>query len=87
MKRFHGRLTVQQRVLPQYRAPFFDLLASACDGGMSLFSGLPRPNEGITTAHQLQVARYQLGKNVHLFSEDFCEPLLMKPYIFLYSFH
>src|SRR5215211_5701718 len=67
MNRFPGRLAVQQRVLPEYRAPFFDLLASACDGGMSLFTGLPRPGEGIMTTSQLQVGKYQLGANVHLF--------------------
>lgn len=66
MNRFHGKLALQQRVLPSYRASFFDLLASACDGGMSLFTGLPRPREGITTTNRLQVARYQLGKNIHL---------------------
>ena len=49
MIRFPGKLALQQRVLPNYRAPFFDLLASACDGGMSLFTGLPRPSEGIAT--------------------------------------
>lgn len=68
MKRFSGRLAVQQRVLPGYRAPFFDLLASICDGGMSLFTGLPRQNEGITTTNRLQVARYHQAKNIHLFS-------------------
>ncbi|HJS18544.1 MAG TPA: glycosyltransferase [Anaerolineales bacterium] len=68
MNRFHGRLAVQQRVLPNYRAPFFDLLASACEGGMSLFSGLPRPSEGITVANQLKIAHYKLGQNVHLFN-------------------
>lgn len=67
MNRFHGRLAVQQRVLPGYRVPFFDLLASACDGGMSLFSGLPRPREGIATAGRLQVGNYRLGRNFHLF--------------------
>jgi glycosyltransferase involved in cell wall biosynthesis len=66
--RFAGKLAVQQRVLPNYRAPFFDLLASVCDGGMSLFSGLPRPSEGITTADQLQIANYHLGQNIHLLS-------------------
>ena len=71
MKRFPGRLAVQQRVLPGYRAPFFDLLASACDGGMSLFTGLPRPSEGIATTSQLRVANYQLGKNLHLLSDPF----------------
>ncbi len=67
MKRFSGKLALQQRVLPNYRVPFFDLLASACEGGMSLFTGLPRPVEGITTADKLNVANYHLGKNVHLF--------------------
>ena len=67
MNRFHGKLGLQQRVLPNYRAPFFDLLASACDSGMSLFTGLPRPSEGITTTNELQFAHYQLGKNIHLF--------------------
>ena len=66
MNRFHGKLAVQQRVLPNYRAPFFDLLASACEGGMSLFTGLPRPVEGITTAKELQVANYRPGQNIHL---------------------
>ena len=68
MNRFRGKLALQQRVLPNYRAPFFDLLASACEGGMSLFTGLPRSIEGITTANQLQVANYQLGQNIHLLS-------------------
>src|SRR6266540_6124577 len=67
MMRYSGKLAVQQRVLPNYRAPFFDLLASACDAGMSLFTGLPRPSEGITTTNQLRVARYKVGKNIHLF--------------------
>jgi glycosyltransferase involved in cell wall biosynthesis len=68
MNRFQGRLAVQQRVLPSYRVPFFDLLASVCEGGMSLFTGLPRPSEGIATTNQLQNTKYKSGKNIHLFS-------------------
>ena len=68
MIRYAGKLAVQQRVLPNYRAPFFELLSFACKGGMSLFTGLPRPNEGITTAQELQNINYKLGQNVHLFS-------------------
>ncbi|HSJ86322.1 MAG TPA: hypothetical protein VK909_03860, partial [Anaerolineales bacterium] len=68
MNRFPGTLAVQQRVLPNYRAPFFELLASACDGGMSLFTGLPRGSEGITTTNHLRITNYRLGKNIHLFS-------------------
>ena len=71
MIRFPGRLALQQRVLPNYRAPFFDLLASACEAGMSLFTGLPRPTEGITTTEELKVAKYKLGNNIHLFGGNF----------------
>ncbi len=65
--RFAGRLGVQQRVLPDYRTAFFDLLAEACEGGMSLFAGLPRPSEGITTG-ELHVAKHADAQNIHLFS-------------------
>ena len=44
---FKGKLALQQRVLPTYRVPFFDLLASHCEGGMSLFAGKARPEEMI----------------------------------------
>ena len=71
MNRFPGKLALQQRVLPHYRAPFFDLLASACDGGLSLFTGLPRPDEGITTTNQLRITHYTLGRNIHLFNGIF----------------
>ncbi len=50
--RFEGRLGLQQRVLPDYRVPFFDTLAANCEGGFSLFAGQPRPEEAIKTARQ-----------------------------------
>ena len=71
MIRFSGKLALQQRVLPNYRAPFFDLLAAVCDNGMSLFTGLPRPVEGITVAKELRIANYVIGNNIHLFSGSF----------------
>jgi len=37
---------------------------------MSLFTGLPRPSEGITTTSQLQVANYKLAENIHLLNGD-----------------
>ncbi len=67
MMHFAGKLALQQRVLPTYRIPFFDLLASACDGGMSLFTGSPRPTEGIIVTGETQIASYYLGRNIHLF--------------------
>ncbi len=68
MNHFPGRLALVQRVLPTYRVPFFDLLASYCEGGLSLFTGLPRPVEGIVVAGKTHVAKYTLGRNVHLLS-------------------
>jgi len=65
--RFSGRLALQQRVLPSYRVPFFDMLTQACDGGMSLFAGLPRADEGITNG-KLQIANYVPAKNIHIFN-------------------
>lgn len=71
MTHFSGKLAIQQRVLPNYRAAFFDRLASVCDGGMSLFAGLPRAWEGITTISKLEVAHVELGRNIHLFPGNF----------------
>ena len=68
--RFAGRLALQQRVLPSYRVPFFDMLAQACDGGMSLLAGLPRENEGITNG-KLQSANYAAATNIHIFNGSF----------------
>lgn len=62
---FPGRLAVQQRVLPAYRAPFFDLLASACQGGLDVFAGQPHPAETILPAGSLDKAGYTLARNRH----------------------
>jgi glycosyltransferase involved in cell wall biosynthesis len=61
-----GRLGLQQRVLPSYRRPFFDALASACTRGLSLFAGQPAPDEGIQTTQQLDVAQYTQAHNLHV---------------------
>lgn len=62
---FGGRLGVQQRVLPSYRAPFFEALAGACAGGLSVFAGLPLPVEAIATASSLQGAQLFAAHNRH----------------------
>lgn len=67
MKKFTGRLGLQQRVLPAYRVPFFDLLAGFCEEGMSLFAGSPRPAEMIKTG-RTAIAKYVEARNVHIFS-------------------
>ena len=65
MVRFPGRMGIQQRVLPTYRAPFFDRLAEECGGGLEVFAGRPRSDEGIEVAATLRVARFFQGRNVH----------------------
>jgi glycosyltransferase involved in cell wall biosynthesis len=67
MNKYSGRLALQQRVLPSYRVPFFDLLAQSCEGGMSLFAGLPRPVEMIATG-KTQFAKFTQADNVHWLS-------------------
>ncbi|MBL7163764.1 MAG: glycosyltransferase [Anaerolineales bacterium] len=62
---FPGRLALQQRVLPTYRAPFFDLLARSCEGGLSVFAGEPRLVEGISTATHLDSAQFTPARNWH----------------------
>jgi len=67
--KFPHRLGLQQRVLPSYRVPFFELLAQSCES-MGLFAGLPRPVEMIASGKP-QIAKYHEAKNIHLFSGAF----------------
>jgi glycosyltransferase involved in cell wall biosynthesis len=62
---YQGRLGIQQRVLPVYRAAFFDELASACPAGLSIFAGDPLPLEGIFPTVRLHNAEYYLATNRH----------------------
>jgi glycosyltransferase involved in cell wall biosynthesis len=64
-KRYAGRLAIQQRVLPAYRAAFFDALAAACSGGLSVFAGQPRREEAIASG-SLTAARHAPAHNRHL---------------------
>ncbi|MCX6058135.1 MAG: glycosyltransferase family 4 protein [Chloroflexi bacterium] len=70
MSRYLGRLALQQRVLPGYRVPFFDLLAGSCENGMSLFAGLPRPIEMISSG-KTKIAELRQADNLHLFGGVF----------------
>lgn len=62
-----GRVAIQQRVLPAYRAPFLDALAARCLGGLSVFAGSPRPDEAIRMADGLKSATWHRADNIHLF--------------------
>jgi len=66
--KFPGCLAVQQRVLPIYRAPFFETLAASCEGGMSLFAGDPRAIESIITTKSLRNTQYVFAQNRHIFN-------------------
>jgi hypothetical protein len=72
---FMGRIGLQQRVIPSYRAAFFDALAHACPGGLGVFAGEPLENEGIAPADRLQFAQYSPAKNRHF--RDTSSPLFL----------
>lgn len=60
------KLGIQQRVLPAYRATFFDMLAAECQHGLSVFAGYPRQEESLGAIGELQVAQLALAENLHL---------------------
>lgn len=63
--RLHGRVAIQQRVLPAYRAPFFELLAQICEDGVSIYAGTALPREQIRQADSLEIADFTTGRNIH----------------------
>lgn len=63
---YPGKLAILQRVLPVYRAPFFDLLAESCQGGLTLSAGEPRLKEAIETTSEVRVANLNQVHNIHL---------------------
>ncbi|MBM4258947.1 MAG: hypothetical protein FJ147_23985 [Deltaproteobacteria bacterium] len=64
---YPGRVGLQQRVLPTYRAPFFDALAATCTNGLSVFAGQPVAAEFIETATRLGTAQHAPAHNHHFF--------------------
>lgn len=63
---FHGRLGVQQRVLPGYRAAFFETLAGLCPDGLSVFAGEAGRQEAIQAVSGLEGAHLARARNLHL---------------------
>jgi len=63
---FPGCVGLQQRVIPSYRAAFFEMLAKACSGGLCIFAGNPLPKEGIEPVDNLQIATLVHAKNMNL---------------------
>jgi glycosyltransferase involved in cell wall biosynthesis len=65
---FEARLGLQQRVLPAYRAPFFNLLGRSSVQGLSVFAGEPRSDETIRNATDLEFAEWIRADNTYLLS-------------------
>jgi glycosyltransferase involved in cell wall biosynthesis len=61
-----GRVGLQQRVLPVYRAEFFDRLAARIPEGLSVFAGEPRRGEALVSASTLTIAQWHRAHNRHL---------------------
>ncbi len=67
MTKFPGKAGLIQRVLPAYRAAFFNALGEACQSGLGVFAGAPRDEEMIKTVASLDHAHLTRGINLHLF--------------------
>lgn len=63
---FPYRVGIQQRVLPDYRLSFFDLLAKQFEHGLEVFAGQPKKGENIAESTALQAASFQPADNVYL---------------------
>lgn len=66
--KFTGRVGLQQRVMPYYRVPLFEMIGQKCPGGLSVFAGYPRPIEKIEISETIQNAQFIHAENWHLFS-------------------
>jgi glycosyltransferase involved in cell wall biosynthesis len=71
MRNFQGKAGLVQRVLPNYRAPFFNALGEVCINGLGVFYGAPRPAEMIKSVRNLENAVLTKGKNLHIFTGTF----------------
>jgi glycosyltransferase involved in cell wall biosynthesis len=63
---FPGRVGLQQRVLPSYRAVFFDALGEKCLRGLEVFTGEPLLGEGIKSVDNLLVAQHVKARNKYI---------------------
>jgi glycosyltransferase involved in cell wall biosynthesis len=62
---FSGRLGIQQRLLPHYRAGFFDELADRCLGGLSVIAGQAGLRESVKVISTLHKAKFISCHNLH----------------------
>lgn len=62
---YPGRVGLQQRLMPGYRAGFFEALAEACEGGLSVFAGDAGKEEAVIPFESLRQARFVKAHNRH----------------------
>ncbi|MHC1781696.1 MAG: glycosyltransferase [Anaerolineaceae bacterium] len=66
MSTIQPRVGILQRVLPDYRRSFIDLLAQNCPQGLGVFSGQPRSDENIQLGEDLKTAHHFPARNIHI---------------------
>jgi glycosyltransferase involved in cell wall biosynthesis len=66
MRGINYRLGLEQRLFPEYRKPFFDLLASRSNKRFCLFVGKAQPGEGILEGTGLQNGKFVQANNRYL---------------------
>jgi len=64
---FDGRLAIQQRVVPRYRAVFFESLAGRCRAGLTVYAGQPLAMEAIHTVRSIDGVGFHSAATFHLF--------------------
>ena len=60
------RISIQQRILPHYRMPFFARLAERYQGQLTLYAGDPLQSEGVRGPEQVTGIRLHRLRNLHL---------------------
>jgi len=66
-----ARVGIQQRILPTYRAPFFNLLGMNCPNGLSVLAGKPRQDEAVEPCSRLENANLVEASNRHILNHRF----------------
>jgi glycosyltransferase involved in cell wall biosynthesis len=68
---FPLRIGIQQRVLPAYRAAFFESLAAVCPAGLSVFAGQPWAGEAMGPQARLEKPDFTPTHNLYLLGGRF----------------
>ena len=77
------RVGLQQRVIPSYRVPFIQTLASYQQVELHVFAGHPRPEEMVSSVSEIPDVSFKSGKNIHILKNSayFCYQPELMPWI------